>query len=103
MKQYNSHEAIFLLESFITQRNNRLTDAFIQQMLSKRKDTVMSPQEAWKDNREADSELIYYFSQGLIGTPPEVTELHKTHCINSGIEFCNCLVKEPLQGTTEPF
>ena len=93
MKQYNSHEAIFLLESFITQRNNRLTDAFIQQMLSKRKDTVMSPQEAWKDNREADSELIYYFSQGLIGIPPEVTELHTKRCMDNSIAECTCSIR----------
>ena len=102
MKQtYNSYEALFQLESFISQRNAKLADAFLEQVDSGRREHWVLPREALEDNKETQEELFDYFSQGLLGVPPKVTELHTTRCSNSGVAKCICLANR-IVGTGEP-
>lgn len=51
--------------------------------------------QAMDDNMEATIEV----ASGIL---PEVTELHLTRCLESGVEYCICLLRPLKNGDTQP-
>lgn len=101
MKQYNTYEALFLLESFITQRNNKLSDAFVEQVETGRSDWHY-PADAREDNQETEKALLNHFSEGLLAMPLEGHEVHFKRCEDSGVAYCTCMSNKRVVETIEP-
>ena len=98
----NTLETTLILESLAIKRNARLSDIALDMVLHDTPRNPISVEELGKLERENLMDDIA-IRQQFLGIVPEVTELHRTHCNNAGVEFCICNVQEPLQGTTEPF
>lgn len=84
-------ENIFILHQLSMQRRYRLEK--IQSNVFMHSTAAYTSEAIFNDNADTDMELLLRFTSQNY-TPPVVDELHLKRCLDSGVEFCTCLVSK---------